>query len=242
MINKQPAIYKLQNKRTGELYVGGTKNAQGRKRQHEYDLRNTRHCNPNMQQAYLDGDRFEFFILEYLPSEMTDDQIVRREQEWKDFLKPSLNSRNPLPRFGSDIYLARERKMSGKSTVPQSEEQKKKRTESVKRYWATHPHRVLSQEERDVISERVKGKNHPLWGKPVSEDRKKRIADGVSPYIYTFISPSGNEFETKSVKTFARENHLSERGMYGIAGGRIESNAGWTLKEKKFVGFKRDRK
>src|SRR3990167_11095602 len=155
MIKKQPAIYKLQSKKTGEIYIGGTKNAQGRKRQHDYDFGRTRHGNPKMQKMYLDGDRFEFVVLEYLSDNLSDNDIVIREQEWKNFLNPTLNSRNAIPLFGSDVYLAKERKMSGKRTTPQTEEEKKKRAESVKRYWETHERRKLTPEERARITERL---------------------------------------------------------------------------------------
>ncbi len=241
MINKQPAIYKLQSKQTGEIYIGGTRNAQGRNRQHDYDLRKSRHCNPNIQQMYLDGDRFEFVVLEYLPTEISDDGIVRREQEWRNFLKPTLNSRNAIPLFGSDLYLSKQRKLSGKRTTPQSEDEKKRRAESVKKYWDTHEHRKLSQEEKDIISERVSGENHPRWGAITPEERKKRISDGVSQYVYTFISPSGEEIEVRSVRRFARENHLSENWMREVANGIRKSNSGWVLKEKVYVGYKKER-
>ena len=242
MIEKIPAIYKLKNKRTGEIYIGGTRNAQGRKRQHEYDLRSGRHRNPNLQQAYINGDRFDFVILEYLSPELSDDSIVRREQEWKEFLKPSLNSRNAIAIFGSDLELSKQRKLAGKRTTQQTEDEKKRRGESVKRYWATHERRKLTEEEKRKISERVRGENHPAFGKKLPDERRARISDGVSKYIYTFISPDGKEIQTKSVKRFAKENGLSENWMYDLVNGHRKTNSGWSLKEKIFIGQKRDRK
>jgi len=242
MIHRQPAIYKLQNKRTGDIYVGGTGNAQGRKRQHEYDLRRERHRNPKLQTAYNDGDRFAFSVLEYLPPEWTDDEIIRREQEWSDFLRPSLNSRSARPKFGSDIELARDRKLAGKRTTPQTEEEKARRAASVKKYWSTHKRRQLTEEEKETISRRLK-ENPPRKGAILSQELKDRISDSNSRTEYTFISPSGELIIFRNLRRFCKENNLIEWKMQKLSDGRLkpENCAGWTFKEKKFLGYKKER-
>lgn len=243
MIKNNPAIYKLQSKTSDLFYVGGTRNAQSRKRQHEYDLRKTRHRNPKLQQAFLDGERFSFIVLEYLPEDFTDDQIVRREQEWMKFLNPPLNSRNAIPLFGSDIYIAKERKLAGVRTTPQTDEEKKKRSESVKKYWRERGRRTLSQEEKNIISEKVKGKNHPRWGKKTPEERKRRIADSVSSVEWTFVTPNGKEMCFRNLKSFCKKNNLTENSMLKLSSGKIKKGnyKGWTFKGKKFIGYKKDR-
>ena len=112
-LKPEPAIYKIENEQTGDFYIGGTRNVQARKRNHWYDLRKSRHRNPRLQEAHNLGNTFSFSVLEYLEESFTDDMIVRREQEWMEFLNPSDNGRNAIQKFGSDLELQKERKLAG---------------------------------------------------------------------------------------------------------------------------------
>ena len=57
-------IYKITNDRTGETYIGQTKNFERRRKSHENELRKGIHHNRGMQSDYLKGDTFTFTVLE----------------------------------------------------------------------------------------------------------------------------------------------------------------------------------
>ncbi|WP_405322862.1 GIY-YIG nuclease family protein [Methanobrevibacter sp.] len=60
-------IYKITNERTGESYIGQSKNVQKRWNQHKNELNKGTHHNAGLQRDYNRGDRFNFQVLEYTP-------------------------------------------------------------------------------------------------------------------------------------------------------------------------------
>lgn len=64
MSKKTSGIYKITNDRTGETYIGQSKNIERRIKSHENELRQGTHHNRGMQSDYLRGDTFTYTILE----------------------------------------------------------------------------------------------------------------------------------------------------------------------------------
>ena len=71
-------IYKITNDRTGETYIGQSKNIEKRIRSHENELRQGTHHNRGMQSDYLRGDTFTSTILEKTSS---DRQTLHQKEE-----------------------------------------------------------------------------------------------------------------------------------------------------------------
>lgn len=224
-IKPEPGVYKLEDETTGEIYVGVSRNLQNRKRDHKYDLRKGRHRNPNIQSAYNAGHQFSFSVLEYLPLTSSDDSLVRREQEWMDFLKPTLNSRNAIPQYGSDLYLQKERKLGSQIGRTQTEQEKKKRAESVKQYWATHPPKKMPIEYVERLKARMSGSGHHMYGKSHKKEVRDKISNSLCKNIYTFINPNGEEVKVTSLTRFSRENKLW--GVYDLVNKNVEEYRGW---------------
>ncbi len=63
-------IYKITNDRTGETYIGQSKNIERRISDHENELRQGTHHNKGMQSDYLRGDTFTSTILEKTSSDI----------------------------------------------------------------------------------------------------------------------------------------------------------------------------
>ena len=64
MAKKTSGIYKITNDRTGETYIGQSKNIERRIKSHEKELRQGTHHNKGMQWDYLKGDTFTYTVLE----------------------------------------------------------------------------------------------------------------------------------------------------------------------------------
>lgn len=230
-IKPEPGIYQLLDEYAHEIYVGVTKNLQARKRQHYYDLRKNRHRNPKVQIAYNSKHSISFAVLEYLPITSSDDFLIRREQEWMDFLQPTLNSRNAILKFGSDLEIQRERKLAGASGRIQTEEEKIRRAESVKLYWKHNPPKKMPIEFVERLKERMKGEKHHNWGKETPQKVKDQISDTLSKYEYVFISPTGDEVTVSNLRRYINETKLWQ--LYKLAQGKFDSYKGWKFVEKK---------
>lgn len=82
-------VYKIENKITGECYVGSSRNVKKRWRNHRSDLRHNKHKNRKLQAAY-DAHGPDVFIFEILEQgELS--QLIAREQFFMDLLKPAYN-------------------------------------------------------------------------------------------------------------------------------------------------------
>lgn len=235
-IRTEPAIYKLENTLTKEIYVGGTRDAQSRKRHHFYDLRVGRHRNPKLQRDfYENGNVFEFVVLEYLPRHISDDVIVRREQEWIEFLNPYYNSKNAVKVFGSDLDLEKERKLAQQKGRIQSQEEKNKRAESVRLYWKTHQPKKISEWHKKMISTRLSGKGHPNFGKTTSEETKNKISMSLARTEYTFLNPQGDVITVQNLKQYCKNNNMPYNSVMCIVRGTRKQWRGWKFVHKEVV-------
>ena len=81
-------IYGLTNKKTSKVYIGCTKDAHKRYREHRCLLRNGKHAEPDLQSDWVaHGEQsFELHVLETLPHNTS--VAVKRERElwWMDVL------------------------------------------------------------------------------------------------------------------------------------------------------------
>jgi len=83
-------IYQIKNKVSGKIYIGSTKNLRGRWNTHRSELRNNKHSNTHLQNAFnkYGADSFEFTIIE----EVSDtEDLLAREQYYLDNKDPEYN-------------------------------------------------------------------------------------------------------------------------------------------------------
>jgi group I intron endonuclease len=83
-------IYTILCEETNKQYIGSALNHAKRKREHFYNLKNNKHPNKKMQNAYnkYGVDCFEFKIIEIVNDET---KLLEREQHYIDKLKPFYN-------------------------------------------------------------------------------------------------------------------------------------------------------
>ena len=56
-------IYMIRNMNNGRVYIGSSENIEKRWKQHQYQLKNNRHQNKNMQKDYNNGDYFIYGLI-----------------------------------------------------------------------------------------------------------------------------------------------------------------------------------
>jgi len=83
-------IYKITNVLNKKFYIGSSIRFTYRKKQHIYDLRKNTHCNRYLQNAWNKyGERN--FIFEIIEDNISEKDLLEREQYYLDFLKPEYN-------------------------------------------------------------------------------------------------------------------------------------------------------
>jgi group I intron endonuclease len=88
--NRIIGIYCITNSHTGKIYVGSSNNIRKRIKYHKYQLRKNVHNNQYLQNAFnkYGESAFSASVLEFLPSDHSEEQICAAEQRWLDKLKP----------------------------------------------------------------------------------------------------------------------------------------------------------
>lgn len=100
IINGISGIYKLTNKRTGEVYVGQSINIKLRCKQHFNELKSGIHNNSDLQDDYNKGDKFSVEIIEEINvSDATElkQELESREVYWIHKLRAYLAGYNKTP-------------------------------------------------------------------------------------------------------------------------------------------------
>ena len=95
-----PGIYKLINKRTGEVYVGQSMNIELRCKQHFNELESGIHNNSDLQEDYNKGDKFSVEIIEEInvyDSTELKQELESREVYWIHKLRTYLAGYNKTP-------------------------------------------------------------------------------------------------------------------------------------------------
>jgi group I intron endonuclease len=171
-------IYMIRNVMTDARYVGSTVNIKDRWACHRSLLRSNKHHNSRLQRVYnkYGADSIEFIILEQVDRNI----LIKREQYWCDYF---ISQDKILYNFNEIV----ENPMKGKK---HSESSKEKMSQSHKNLKWTEKTReamknripwnkgkvgVLSQEVRERISAKLKGKPGPRKGRkgPPSPNKGK---------------------------------------------------------------------
>ena len=147
-------IYKIRNKVNGKIYIGSTQNKTRRLVQHKSNLRNNRHDNPYLQNAWnkYSTDNFEFTIVEKVEDI---EDLIDREQFYIDKLEPEYNIKPE----------------AGRSKV--SKETKQKLREANLGEKSPRYGKKLSEKHKQRISE-------ANIGKELSDQHKKNISKALA--------------------------------------------------------------
>lgn len=226
-------IYILYNIFTGRKYIGSSRNLRHRKVSHFSGMRNGSHENYKIQReaSQYGVDAFRWEVLEHCNVEV----LITREQWWLDNMKPELNialiADNHSCAETENRKESRRRQAEKIRGRKQTQEEKDKRAQSIREFWARPENRgkkVISQEQRELLSRINTGKNNPNWGKHRSQESKDRARKSLSKLVYIFLTPQGEEVRFEGGLEFS----CGQFGLpYGAARnlyrGLTETHNGW---------------
>jgi hypothetical protein len=92
--------------------------------------------------------------------------------------------------------------------------------------WTGRNHTEETKEKMRVSG---KGKNK---GIKHTEERKNKLRNSKCKYVYTFISPKGEIFETINANQFCKDNDLCSGKVSMIINGKRNSHKGWKVKRR----------
>ncbi|MGG3233248.1 NUMOD3 domain-containing DNA-binding protein [Priestia flexa] len=225
-------IYSITNLINDKRYIGISQEFEDRKRNHLWHLRNNKHGNEKLQNAFnkYGENNFDFEILDEIE---TDDRmkILRLENSYIIKYDSFVNGYNKSEGFeGSTLTVRSEKwykimseRMKGNTYWlgrKQSEEHIAKRTR-------VHKGKVLTNETRKKISEarmgKYKGEENPFYGKTHTDETKKTIAKKLGKRIRCV--DTGEVFQ--SVSECAKVMNLDRRNIQKVCVGKSKTSKGF---------------
>ena len=155
-------VYIIRNRINKKVYVGSaTRSLAGRWKEHRLALIGRRHFNKHLQAAWnlYGGSAFEFLVTEYCSIQ----KCLEREQHWIDWYRAA------DAKFGYNSRPRAENNLGAKFG-PQSDEAKERKSEAIKKNWASGTRKSISHtdETRAKISLAQKGRK-------MSEERRLKM-------------------------------------------------------------------
>jgi len=157
-------IYTITNSIDNKTYVGSSVNHRKRWNKHRADLRNNRHSNKHLQNAWNKYGEVSFTF--ELIEECTKEELIEKEQAWFNKLSETKEMFNLGPIVASPTL--------GSSW---SEERKQLMSQKFKG-------RPLSDETKKKLSLALKGRPSPNKGRTqaVSEETKKKLSEAATKF------------------------------------------------------------
>lgn len=168
-------IYLVTNTVDGKIYVGQSVNMEARWWQHRWGLKRGVHRNIHLQRAFaLDGEQaFVFSVLEHCEPAILDE----REQHYLDTLNPVDNGYNIMrhPRSAKGYKHSEEaRRKIAESHKTRAPRQPLTEETKTKMRGPRGPNKATKESyERSLEKRRANGY------KPLTEERKRRISEGM---------------------------------------------------------------
>lgn len=232
---------------TGKFYIGSSKDLYGRRDGHMSGLRNQKHGNHYLQNAWnkYKEDDFVFIAIEWC----AEDLLITKEQEYLDLYAPY--NRDIGYNICPKAYSKRGVKASEETKKRQSVARKgKKMPDTVRKAFAEYRriHGAANARDFSIVSpsgelfmgknitrfEKQHGINKGLLGDVVRGKSKTAIGWHLLDYKarepYRILNPKGElvEIEYGKLESFAKNNHLSAQNLRRVMRKARTHHRGWS--------------
>lgn len=222
-------IYAIYCDANDKYYIGSSKNIPQRILKHRCFLRNGKHQNPHLQNAYNKYGESRFLVrcLEIIGGE----GLLLAEKRWMDALDCINNGFNIRTEPSSN---------AGLETSPAT---KTKLSLAIRQHYIDHPEArdraskqglSRSKEHSELMKQWHINNRHPRLGKKEKLEStllraaKLRGRPSSTVISYSFVSPKSEVFSGKNINKFCREHGLSNILMGKINSGMVKQHKGWT--------------
>lgn len=173
-LNNLSGIYCIENLSTKKKYIGQSVNVRERYFKHKSELKNNKHSNTYLQNAWnkYGSDDFKFFILEYCSISKLDAREKYYIQTYDTENRDVGYNLKSGGQYGGSILSDEIKKKIGASNKKYYEnhpEARVTRHESTKAYWANPEVRALRS-----------GKGASMYGKHHTEEAKKKMSEACT--------------------------------------------------------------
>lgn len=192
-------IYKISNNFDDKIYIGLTtkKIAKDRWYQHRYLAKHLSSSDNSYLHRSMNEHGIDNFIFEVI-EEIDDDKLPEREQYW-------INKFNSYVPNGYNLTLGGEGTFG--FSRPQSEEERKKKSKSLKNFYANHP------EKSKIYSQRmIENNNNPEYRKKVLDGYKHFLEENPNYFSgenNPFYGKHHTEESLKKIHTAAQKRQIS---------------------------------
>lgn len=186
-------IYKITNIQNNKVYIGQSTDVEDRIAHHRSSLRHNKHENSHLQRSWnkYGEDSFMFEILDICEEQALDDkeryyiEMYQATDQNHGYNKEDGGSLNKhmseeqkakMRKAKEGMYIGENNPMYGVHLKCQ-EEKKKKLSEMFKGKKRPECARVISEEEKRVLSVRFSGSGNPFYGKHHSDETRKKVRE-----------------------------------------------------------------
>lgn len=206
-MSKNMGIYKIINLENNKIYIGSSNNFKKREREHLWALREGKHDNPHLQNAFnkYSENNFIFEVIEQVTNE---DDLRSKEQKYMDELNVcSRDIGYNINKYASGGGLMGEDNPNYGKQMPEEQKQKIRETMTGREY---------SLERRKSMSENRKGKcigeNNWNYGRSKTEEEKQRQSEIMSG---RYVADNNPFYGQKHSEITKKKMHKAKIGKTG---------------------------
>ena len=255
-ITNEAGIYRILNTVTNKFYLGSAVNFKLRFRRHIYELKNSKHHSPYLQNSFnkYGIDAFKFEVLEVIPKEEFIDNkyLTDVEQMWLDACQPYVREIGYNIKSKADNSYGRKHKEETKAYFSSINKGRKRTLEQIEmsaagirnNYIFINPEGIeiciidlpkyCAENNLSKIAmrhlDRGSQVSHKGW---TTHKTRQEYLNQIENYPlppYYVISPEGIEYEVFNVNEFSKTFGLMPGGLNRVIRNTRKQYKGWKLK------------
>jgi group I intron endonuclease len=213
-------IYQIKNVKNGKLYIGSSIQIEIRWQDHLRDLRNNKHCNKHLQNAFncYGEENFLFEVIDVLPNNIDEKKLLEIEQQ-------IINNQIFENLYNINRETGRPPRPQKGCKRPASVGQRISATKKDRKHLYTP--RVISEEHKSKVSAAQKGKIKTKEHRQKIAETLRGRTNTACLKLWKLIHPDGTEEIFNGLKEPCEKYHLKTNDLSAVARGRQHTHKGF---------------